>query len=77
MKQKSEIEKLKSENSLWEERTKGLFQEIKQRDLYFEQMGLESQMKISQFQEILFAKENQIRELQENNKRLKDESKMF
>lgn len=40
-------------------------------------MGLESQMKISQFQEILFTKENQIRELQENNKRLKDESKMF
>ena len=77
MKQKSEIEKLKSENSLWEQRTKDLFQEIKQRDLYFEQMGLESQMKISQFQEILFTKENQIRELQENNKRLKDESKMF
>lgn len=34
-------------------------------------------MKISQFQELLFTKENQIRELQENNKRLKDESKLY
>ena len=34
-------------------------------------------MKITQYQEVLFSKENEIRELQENNKRLKDENKMF
>ena len=54
-----------------------MFQEIKTRDLYFEQIGLENQMKITQYQEVLFTKENEIRELQENNKRLKDENKMF
>ena len=62
------------DNELWEQRTKDLFQEIKQRDLYFEQMELERQMKITQIQEILLTKEKQIRELQENNKRLKEES---
>ena len=64
------------DNELWEQRTKDLFQEIKQRDLYFEQMELERQMKITQIQEILLTKEKQIRELQENNKRLKEESQI-
>ena len=41
MKQKQEIDKLKMENQLWEQRTKDLFQEIKTRDLYFEEMELE------------------------------------
>ena len=46
-KHKQEIEKLKSDNQIWEQRTKDLFQEIKQRDLYFEQMELERQMKMT------------------------------
>ena len=57
MKQKQEIEKLKSDNKIWEQRTKDLFQEIKTRDLYYEQMELERQMKISQIQEIIYHKD--------------------
>ena len=45
------------DNEVWEQRTKDLFQEIKQRDLYFEQMELEREMKVGQIEEVLFAKE--------------------
>lgn len=54
-----------------------MFQEIKTRDLYYEQMELERQMKISQIQEIIFHKDQQIRDIEENNKRLKDEIKQI